>query len=107
MKKLFVLLLILSFIISCSAINKILKRETEVDTIPLLINNQDIIVDDSLEKATAEGKILEGMTPDMVEKSWGIPKNKISRADGFIIWEYDNNNLYFLEKVLITWDEHN
>ena len=102
MKKVIMLFIILIYLLGCSTLNNFIKKDADS---PLCINNQDIIVDDSLEKAAAEGKILEGMTTEMVKKSWGVPQNKVIKQSGFIIWEYDTSMLYFLEDVLIAWDE--
>jgi len=105
MKKLAVLCLISLFIWGCSAFNTLFHKSVDESEQPLLVNNGDEVADKSYEKATSEGKILAGMTSDMVKKSWGEPVNKMIKSESFIVWEYQTSKLYFLEDVLISWDE--
>jgi len=52
------------------------------------------------------GKIWKGMTPDMVQDSWGTPK-KINRTiSGNIVkewWNYNNSWLFFEDDILEDW----
>ena len=107
MGRLFILFIVIFYVVSCSTFQKFLKKDKESYNLPLLVSTEHIYVDDGFQQAADEGKIKEGMTSDMVLKSWGEPKNRILKANGFLIWEYEQSKLYFLEEVLISWDENN
>ena len=106
MSRLLILFFIIFYAVSCSTFQKFLKKDAETDNLPLIVSTEHTYVDDSFQQATEEGKIKEGMTTDIVLKSWGEPITKVLKANGFLIWEYEQSKLYFLEDVLISWDEN-
>lgn len=105
MYKIFTICLLMVFIVGCSSIQKFIEREKSSDELPLIVGNHDIASTENPEVAAQDGKIMEGMTGDMVEKSWGIPDRKDITESGFVVWEYEREKLYFLEDVLVTMEK--
>lgn len=105
MKKILFLSLLLFSVMGCSTFNHLIKKDTDTEYQPLLIGDQVITINENVEQAVSEGKIIEGMTVEMVQKSWGQPQNKIMTPGGLTLWEYNNSKLYFLEDVLISWED--
>ena len=93
MKKIIIFTISLLYLMGCGTLNKGIITENKQDSMPLLVGTQEIVLDDNVNKATDEGKILEGMTTEMVEKSWGIPDSKIQASEELTIWEYRTINL--------------
>ncbi|MBD3290789.1 hypothetical protein GF337_18425 [candidate division KSB1 bacterium] len=105
MKKIITVCLALLFVANCVSLQKLIKKEKSPDEMPLLIGNHEpeIVSTEKKETATVEEKkVIEGMTMEMVEKSWGIPDNREHTTTGLLVWEYGDEKLYFLEEILVA-----
>ncbi len=105
MYKFFTVYLLMVFVVNCSSIQQFIKREKSADELPLIVGNHDVASIEKPEVAVQDGKVMEGMTSDMVEKSWGIPDKKDITESGFVVWEYGKEKLYFLEDILVTMEK--
>lgn len=68
----------------------------------------DAVIERKIEKqrlvdAIKEKRLVEGMDKEMVLQIWGEPSSQKSPNEGFLIWEYTDTNLYFIDNILITW----
>ena len=97
--------LLMVLVLGCSSIQKFIGREKSPDELPLIVGNHDIASTEKPEVAAQDGEVMEGMTCEMVEKSWGIPDKKDITESGFVVWEYGREKLYFLEDVLVSMEK--
>lgn len=105
MKKILTVCVMVSLCNGCATWDNLVKREKSPDELPLIVGGEEIASIENEDAAVKDGKIFEGMTSEMVEKSWGIPDNKQLTETEFVIWQYGRNKLYFLEDVLISWEK--